>query len=194
MNITLDANGDYISNHKVTSFHNKIVATNENKMLFGGFENFGSFNDSNFIFAKLDLDDNFDCDTIYEYSIEDGEQSILEADSITFSSYSGFTTQNISIIKTAISIDQQNYCDILLINKEPIPMESHIIIYPNPTQDYVKIESEFTIDDIDLYDAYGRFILNSTNGSIDLSKLTKGVYFLHINVNGENITKEIIKN
>jgi len=112
--VTLNENGNYISNHKTTSFYNRIIPINENKMLLGGFVDIGSGNTSNFILAKIQLGDKLDCDTVYSHSIEPGNQPILEPDSIVFNPAVAFTTQDILIQKNSITISQQDYCDIII--------------------------------------------------------------------------------
>lgn len=80
--------------------------------------------------------------------------------------------------------------------------DSHIHIYPNPTDGLVTLRLENTllknIHSIKLYNANSVLIKNintkDNNTQLDLSNMAVGVYFIHIHVNGgKSITKKIIK-
>ena len=78
--------------------------------------------------------------------------------------------------------------------------ENSISIYPNPTQNNINVNFEETINNASyrLVDVAGREVVSSSiNGvcslNLDLSNHNNGVYFLMINIEGEVITKKIIK-
>ena len=67
-----------------------------------------------------------------------------------------------------------------------LKIESNIIVYPNPTNDYITIHSDLEDElyQIEVLDLTGRVIyelttVNSTN-SIDLSKFARGIYSVKI--------------
>lgn len=68
-------------------------------------------------------------------------------------------------------------------------------IYPNPATTFIQLKSVSTIISIQLIDAFGKSISVSLNGadSIDLSKLTKGVYFLLAETENGFISKKFVK-
>jgi hypothetical protein len=73
-------------------------------------------------------------------------------------------------------------------------------IYPNPVKDILYIETETEIEEVMVYDVYGR-VQNLRNSetqklrnSIDISNLKSGIYFVKINTEKGNIVKRIIKN
>lgn len=70
-----------------------------------------------------------------------------------------------------------------------------ISIYPNPTSDYLFIENKnnHQISSISLFDANGRFIRSVKDDSspIDLSDLTKGIYFVNIIADNNIINKKV---
>ena len=75
----------------------------------------------------------------------------------------------------------------------------NISVYPNPVQDRLYIEAETEVEDVIVYDIYGR-VQNLRNtetqklrNSIDVSKLKAGIYFVKINTEKGNIVKRIIK-
>ena len=82
---------------------------------------------------------------------------------------------------------------ILKLNKEGLitntvnkdKLHKNIIVYPNPTRDYITIESTVPIGGkIQLFDCNGKIVMTSnySKGStvLNISTLTKGVYFLEI--------------
>lgn len=76
-----------------------------------------------------------------------------------------------------------NYCTVGLDN--PLKTESKTIIYPNPVKDYLNIDSEEMISNIEILDIEGRLLIskeniNNINYSTNLDSLSKGVYILKI--------------
>jgi len=70
-------------------------------------------------------------------------------------------------------------------------------VYPNPTNDFIFIDSSLPIDKIQLIDIRGREVLfwNKEMEAYDLSVLENGIYFLKISsINGLLNIKEIVKN
>ncbi len=73
-------------------------------------------------------------------------------------------------------------------------------IYPNPANDRIFIEAESEIDEVVVYDIYGRVQnlrspeTQKLRSSIDVSSLKSGIYFVKINTEKGNIVRRIIKN
>ena len=69
-------------------------------------------------------------------------------------------------------------------------------IYPNPTNGYLFVESEKNINEVLIYNNLGELVLNDNSlnkyKSLDLSKLTKGTYYIKLNINNEIIKRKII--
>ncbi len=70
-------------------------------------------------------------------------------------------------------------------------------IYPNPVNDKLYIVTEDEVEDVVVYDIYGRRQqLSAISGQpsvIDVADLKSGIYFIKINTNEGNIVKRIIK-
>ena len=86
------------------------------------------------------------------------------------------------------------------INTESISENNiSLNIYPTPVNDRLYIEAETEIEEVVVYDVYGRVqnlrISESQNlrNSIDVSNLKTGIYFVKINTEKGNIVKRIIK-
>ena len=74
---------------------------------------------------------------------------------------------------------------------------NNVSIYPNPAKDRLYIETESEIEDIVVFDIYGRRQQTTVNGqqtlSIDISNLNSGVYFVKITTAEGNIVKRFVK-
>ena len=75
---------------------------------------------------------------------------------------------------------------------------NNVSIYPNPAKDRLYIETENEIEEVIVYDIYGRHQVTETPShqemiSIDISNLTSGVYFVKINTAEGNIVKRFVK-
>jgi hypothetical protein len=71
-------------------------------------------------------------------------------------------------------------------------------VYPNPTTGELTIDKgELTIDNVEIYDIYGRkLIVNfqlSIFNSIDISDLPAGVYFVKIDTEAGEVMKKVVK-
>ena len=71
-------------------------------------------------------------------------------------------------------------------------------IYPNPVNDKLYIVTEDEVEDVVVYDIYGRrqqlSAISHQPSVIDVADLKSGIYFIKINTNEGNIVKRIIKN
>ncbi|MCF8388929.1 MAG: T9SS type A sorting domain-containing protein [Bacteroidales bacterium] len=84
-------------------------------------------------------------------------------------------------------------CDFPSFTGEGSPLPK-ISIYPNPTRDFIYILGIHNFE-LEVYNPYGKLMIRKQNMvSLDLSKFSKGIYFLKIYLEGEVMTKKIIKN
>jgi hypothetical protein len=72
--------------------------------------------------------------------------------------------------------------------------------FPNPAFDKITVQCSPAqkMDKIELMDIHGKFIQvqssgNSTEKQIDMSKLTKGIYFIRITSGNDNVFKKVVK-
>lgn len=71
--------------------------------------------------------------------------------------------------------------------------KSDVVIYPNPTSDYVTILNE-NVQEINIFDFSGRNVQKSSSKRVNLSNLPKGVYILNVTLtNGKSISKKVVK-
>ena len=71
-------------------------------------------------------------------------------------------------------------------------------IYPNPVNNKLYIETEVEIEDVSIFDIYGRVqklsAISGQQSVIDVAGLNSGIYIIKINTKEGNIVKRIIKN
>jgi hypothetical protein len=68
-------------------------------------------------------------------------------------------------------------------------------IYPNPTSDFININTKEKVNNIEIYDSTGRNVnveFNSNN-QIDVRKLINGVYYIKVTTDKNNSTSKFIK-
>jgi hypothetical protein len=75
--------------------------------------------------------------------------------------------------------------------------DKSIVIYPNPVQDLLHINSKNQINKIQVFDITGRKVMNfetsQTNEDINVSSLSAGTYFVNIQTDAGKLIKKFIK-
>lgn len=81
--------------------------------------------------------------------------------------------------------------------KDNILSNNEFSIAPNPAHDFINISFDglYKPNDFEIYNATGQLIMKGKiiNNKVGVNSLSKGVYFLKINLNGKQFTKEFIK-
>lgn len=85
--------------------------------------------------------------------------------------------------------------DLLFLNETD---SKFIRVSPNPVQDWVTISATNTISEIHLFDIGGRRIAtvggNSTTLNLDMSQMSRGLYFIKVTSGSDSETTKIFKN
>lgn len=82
--------------------------------------------------------------------------------------------------KSVTSVNEENY-------------KNSINIYPNPTSNIVNVDMQ-NISEIRVFNALGNEMLITSNSSIDISSLPKGLYFLKIiDIHGKQYLEKFVK-
>ena len=71
--------------------------------------------------------------------------------------------------------------------------EIDLIVFPNPTKDWLFISANLEFDLIQLYDSNGRLLKVQITDKVDLADYQSGIYLLRFKKGGESIVKKIIK-
>jgi len=132
--------------------------------------------------------------TIEKFSIDSGGASITVGGievlyTIGEVNVQEITTGTILISEGFISSSLSN---TLGINDVGINDEN-IVVYPNPTSDFIYIKTNLSLEKIELYDALGKNILKAKNiKKIPVNNLSKGIYILKIYSGNKSISKKVI--
>jgi len=68
--------------------------------------------------------------------------------------------------------------------------EEEIVISPNPTDDFLNIDTELIIDDIEILNIEGELMFTTNEKLIDISQLSSGIYYLVIVSGKQTVTKQ----
>tara|TARA_B100001059_G_scaffold211640_1_gene226136 strand:- start:136 stop:1143 length:1008 start_codon:yes stop_codon:yes gene_type:complete len=82
------------------------------------------------------------------------------------------------------------YASVLSTN--PIIYESNFNIYPNPTKEYLNIDCS-SLESVSIYNILGKELIKDNINRINVSSLSKGVYFIKVSDGINSSTKKFIK-
>ena len=122
---------------------------------------------------------------------------VLESGNSTFrgikysTDYEGFTGKDVTPGDPIESNFNLNTC--LSLSTDNL-LNDKIIIYPNPVEDLIHINTGLTILEVEIYDVLGKRLnfIKLNNRKIDITNANKGIYVLKIKTEIGIITKKII--
>jgi hypothetical protein len=77
---------------------------------------------------------------------------------------------------------------------ETVLSNTAITLYPNPTRDFVQIESDEEVSEIIVFNGLGQKVLQQRGiTAVDLSAFTKGIYTFHVSTPKGVFTRKIVK-
>lgn len=81
------------------------------------------------------------------------------------------------------------------VGMDEIKNKKSIILYPNPTSNELFIESELAFNTIEIIDVFGILIksIHLKTNSVNVSDLTRGVYFIQIKLETHSVIEKFIK-
>lgn len=89
-----------------------------------------------------------------------------------------------------IKINNEN----ALSTKETNIKANKLKIHPNPSSDFITIDSHDKIKNIEIYDITGKKIqVKSVGDTVDIRDLSSGLYLLNVETEGQNFTEKFIK-
>ncbi|MCU4190037.1 T9SS type A sorting domain-containing protein [Flavobacterium sp. HXWNR29] len=74
--------------------------------------------------------------------------------------------------------------------------KTSFVVYPNPVNDVLnlQINNVASIKNVKIFDLQGKLLLQSTNETINVSELSKGIYIIKVSTENGETTKKFIKN
>ena len=83
------------------------------------------------------------------------------------------------------------------VGVEEMENEEHVRLYPNPATNELTIESKMQNAEIEIRDVLGQMVYNTkaiaASSTIDVSMLSKGVYFISLQNGKQTINKKLVK-
>lgn len=107
-------------------------------------------------------------------------------DSLVYIAFVNVTEDGFKLYLDDISVRKD---DPLLVAE---PNKVSIRVYPNPTTDFIHIETEALVQST-LYDSKGAQLLKSTAKKLEVSQLQEGIYILQLETSAGSICKKIHK-
>ena len=160
----------------------------------------------NLNFIKIGVQTNVDF--MYVYNGDSTDAPLFAGGTITGNNNPGpsFTSTDESgaiTIKFISSPEINNYGWEAVVNCSALGIEEMsdsfgVLVYPNPTSDVLNISyQKAKRHSVSIVDAAGRTVLSNklsnNSGSIKIGHLPKGVYILTLKLDGQTVTKKIIK-
>ena len=74
-------------------------------------------------------------------------------------------------------------------------LNSSLNIFPNPAKDQLFVETEMSVEEISVYDVFGRqqLAISGQQSAVDVSNLSNGVYFVKVKSENNEVVKRFIK-
>jgi len=131
----------------------------------------------------------------YFWDFGDGNTSTQQNPNNTYAASNSYTVQLIAYsLDSCFSDTITQNINVNITGIDDLASQEEVKIYPNPANDFIQIETSLNLISIVIMDATGKIIRNlSGKTKIDISKLSRGVYFIKI-IGEENIiTQKFIK-
>jgi len=119
------------------------------------------------------------------------DRNIDRSETIRFSVDGGFTWLTSPFSGSAMIRPVFSTALDPILSSNSLKTEEKVILYPNPTSQYLNIAGLVNSADIELYDSSGRILLKSTSTQIDMSEFRNGIYFVRIPTISEKTYKVI---
>ena len=108
-----------------------------------------------------------------DYCLGDSARTILISDGWTFSG---------------------DTLNCIMVGIDETQIENKFKVYPNPTTDYIQIESDISIDEVHIYSILGNLVKTEKSNIIDFTNLPTGQYIIEIKAGSAIERRKVVKN
>ncbi len=91
------------------------------------------------------------------------------------------------------TLSNNSYCQQTSLSLKEPGKANDYTLYPNPSMDIISLQFNSPMEEMYLYDLQGNFLMSTKERSLDISPLSRGIYFLKIKHNTEFTTKKVVK-
>ncbi|MBR0323964.1 MAG: T9SS type A sorting domain-containing protein, partial [Bacteroidales bacterium] len=136
---------------------------------------------------------------VYQFEELLGSISNTEVDIYDLADNTEYCFTVTAIIEGVESEPSNEACETTLPGEGIVELTSAINVYPNPVNDRLYIETETVVEEVVVYDVFGRHQVTETPShqgdlSIDVADLNSGVYFVKVvTENGEAVQRFVKK-
>ena len=134
---------------------------------------------------------------VYQFEELLGSISNTEVDIFDLASDTRYCFTVTAIIDGVESEPSNEACETTLPEESIAELASAFNVYPNPVNDKLYIETEVEIEEVSIFDIYGRrqelSAVSCQPSAIDVSNLNSGVYFVKIVTENGEVVKRFIK-
>lgn len=95
---------------------------------------------------------------------------------------------------SALANPREAYCNTTLTAIEVPPNHKKVVLFPNPGNDELSIESKYAISRIEIFNVQGKLVQTSNTEYLTTGQLPNGVYFIKVMLeNNDSVTVKWIK-
>ncbi len=126
------------------------------------------------------------------------EWSYYEYDYHPTSNFNTLTLKVVDFVSTGVKIDKIELEVIDSLNSFENIVTNPYLIYPNPAIDFLHINSQNKIENIEIYDFFGHLIFSQQNFPneeyvLNIEKINSGIYFVKIRTEFAETIKKMVK-
>ena len=133
----------------------------------------------------------------YSWDFGDGNTSTQQSPNNTYTASNNYIVQLITFsLDSCFSDTITQNINVNITGIDDLKKNNTLTVYPNPTSDFIQIKTALNYTHIVITDVTGKIVKQSnTNSKIDISKLTRGIYFIQVFDNATILkTIKLIKN
>ena len=141
-------------------------------------------------------------DLLYKLSAADSWYTVTTSNNpYTLAGLSGESSYDVRVIAhctNGIPSDPSATITFMTVGIDDYTLDNTVSLYPNPTNGKVYVESSDNMENVEVYDAYGKLLgtetVNSNVANVDLTGYAKGTYFVRVTTEKDIVTKRVVKN
>ena len=131
---------------------------------------------------------------VYQFDELLGSISSTSVDIYDLASDTRYCFSVSAIVGGVESARSAEVCETTLKEESIAELTSSINVYPNPVNDVLFIETEVEVNEVVVYDVYGRQQVNMTTGQqVDVANLNSGIYFVKVVTENGEVVKRFVK-
>ena len=141
-------------------------------------------------------------DVLYRESGADSWYTVTTSNNpYTLAGLNGASSYDVQVVAhctNGIPSEPSATITFMTVGIDDYTLDNTVSLYPNPTNGKVYVESSDNMENVEVYDAYGKLLgtetVNSNVANVDLTGYAKGTYFVRVTTEKGIVTKRVVKN